>query len=224
MTYVSALIPSLTLAAGLNKKGEGSSVKAIAGEVVKILENDGTDNASVKAADYLKGQTTSAEKQGKVLEEVRKALIATGEYDNNSINTVIGDIRNRLRSASAPKAEEVRPAAAAASGELKGEIVSITKTGSFGGDGSPQVNIKVKIENLPAGAHTLSGFLRTNKDWPAGGCTTGGKSSGTFTFQAYLHPGNQSSPFYIEVADKYGKKLGRIPEGDYDTLKVRFPR
>jgi hypothetical protein len=212
-----------TTAASLSKKGADASVQDIAKGAVNILETDTSDSASEKAANYIKGKTQSPDKQAKVLEEIRKALVAKGEYEQNSIDTTIADIRGKLNPSGASKPAKVT-AASSSKGETTAKVVSVSKTGAFGGDGSPQVSIAVQIDNLPAGAHTLSGFIRTNQDWPAGVAMTNGKTSGTFKFQAYLSPGNQNSPFYIKVADKNGNEIGRIPEGEYETLKVPFPR
>jgi len=213
-------------AASLAKKGTDASAQDIAAGAINILDTVTNDTASTQAAKYIKGKTQNPDKQEQVLETIKTALEAkTGRdaYEPDSITAVITDIRTKLGLSATPKPARV-VSAAPVKGEISAEVGKVTRTGGFGGDGSPEVKIAVKIEGLPAGAHTLSGMLRTNQDWPAGVAMVNGKTSGTFYFQAYLHPGNQKSPFYIMIADKNGKDIGRIPEGADETLKVSFPR
>jgi hypothetical protein len=196
------------------------TVEEMKAKVVKILGN-GKPGDAAKAADYIRANTSNADKQIKVLDAVRQELLAGGEFEDDSIAKTIGEIRKLLGLPPVVEAEAVE--SIETSGEIKSELVSVVKSGAFGGDGSPQVIITVKIENLPKGAHTLSGFIRTNQDWPAGGAMTEGKTSGTFKFTAYLYPSNFKSPFYIKIADKEGNQIGRIPGGEEDFIEILMP-
>ena len=102
-------------------------------------------------------------------------------------------------------------------------LVGVKPTGNVGADRSPEVAITVRIKNLPVNASTLQGVIRTNQDWPADQAQTGGKTSGDFTFRAYVNSANQKSPFYIKVLDDQGAVIGRAPAGEA-MFQIPFPR
>lgn len=204
----------------VRRSGSEPSVEEIVNGAMAVLRSTSDSSASIKAADYIKSKTKNIDKQIKVLEGLRARLLASGEYEEASVDRVIADIRQRLALPGAGPTAAVGQTSHAA---LTYKLVSVKKTGSFGGDGSPQVVIRIHIENLPTGADTLTGFIRTNQDWPAGMARTQGRTSGDFEFLAYLYPGNAQSPFYIKISDKNGKQLGRVPDSEYEFIQIPFP-
>lgn len=190
----------------------------------EILSTEKDNINSISIANKIKRAAQSKNDQAAIINAIEKNLLGQG-YGEADVKKLSGDIRKQLgilnQGTTIARQAKVQ-SKKINSGALSAEIVSVRKTGGIGNDNvSPEVIVTMRISGLPDGASSLSGFVRTNQDWPFGSAQTGGRTSGDFTFKGWIYPSNIGidNRFFIKIYGDGGKELGRIPSNNLETIR-----
>jgi hypothetical protein len=104
------------------------------------------------------------------------------------------------------------------SGNVISKLVSISKTGYFGGDGV-SIGVKVKLHvETPKEVKSLRGVIVTNQEWPAGSAIAPEDGKGEADFYCFLHPANRMTPFMVRGYDENRRQVYESEE-----MYLKFP-
>jgi len=100
------------------------------------------------------------------------------------------------------------------------KLKEVKKTGRIGDDGvSVEVTVLFNAKNIPGNITSLSAFIVTNREWPAGAASIPSGGAGEVVFFSYLHPANTTSSFIVKGFDENGKEVFRS-----QMFQIPFPR